>query len=225
MKLRDNFPTTKEGATKLDVEFRDKVGVFKIFEPEDNHSLSAIEKMIHQVNAFLGKNGYDSISAIEFVKNDFTYESTDEIVSLSPHGYLEEFVLYIERENYINLNKDTIVLLQEFFQNLKMKATGYSPARNLYTVLEDIDGLPKKPKQNTFVSFEQENDTYYVAFSDYKMEFSKYVDDFESYEANRFSYEFSGYVEIIGDFDQFREELLYALKKVKVTEISISDEE
>ncbi|EDM44954.1 hypothetical protein SCB49_02499 [unidentified eubacterium SCB49] len=225
MKLRDNFPTTKEDSKSFDVEFRDEVGVFKVFQSEDNHSLSAIEKMIDQVNTFLKKNGYDSISPIEFVKNDFSYESDDEIVSLSKDGYLEEFVLFIERENYINLNKDTIVLLQEFFKNLKSKAIGYSPARHLHTVLEEINALPRQPKQNTFIAFEQENDTYYVAFSSYKMEFSKYVDDFESYEAYRFSYEFSGYTDVVGNFDQFREELLNALNNVKVTDISISDEE
>lgn len=225
MTLRDNFPITKEDATKQGVEFRDTVGVFKIFQPEDNHSLSAIDKMIQQVNAFLAKNGYDSISPIEFVKNDFYYESTDEIVSLSQHGYLEEFVLSIERENYINLDNDAIILLQEFFQNLKTKAIGYSPARHLHTVLEEINTLPKKPNQNTFVSFEQENDTYYVAFSDYKIEFSKYVNDFESYEAYCFSYVFSGNIYKIGSFDQFREEVLHALEQLKVDEISISDEE
>lgn len=225
MRLRDNFPITKEDATKQGVEFRDEVGVFKIFQPKDNHSLSALEKMIQQVNAFLTKNGYDSIRPIEFVKNDFYYESTDEIVSLSPHGYLEEFVLFIEREKYINLNKDTVVFLQEFFKNLKNKTVGYSQARHLDGVLEQINALPKQPNQNTFVSFEQENDTYYVAFSDYKIEFSKYVDDVESYEAYRYSYEFIGYTDVIGDFDQFREELLSALEQVKVDEISISDEE
>lgn len=129
------------------------------------------------------------------------------------------------KDKYENFNNDVISLLREFFQNLKIKAIGYSPARHLHTVLEEINALPKQPKQNTFVSFSQENDTYYVAFSDYKMEFSKYVDDFESYEAYRFSYEFSGYTDIVGAFDQFREELLYALKEVKLTEISINDEE
>lgn len=225
MTLRQNFPTTKEDAIKQGVVFRDEVGVFKIFQPEDNHSLSAIEKMLQQVNAFLAKNGYDSISPKEFVKNDFYYESTDEIVSLSPHGYLEEFVLFIERENYINLNKDTVIFLQEFFKNLKNKTVGYSSARHLDGVLEQINALPKKSNQNTFVSFEQENDTYYVAFSNYKIEFSKYVDDSESYEACRFSYDFIGNTDNIGSFDQFREEVLHALEQVKVTKISISDEE
>lgn len=126
------------------------------------------------------------------------------------------------KDKYENLNNDAISLLREFFQNLKMKAIGYSPARHLHKVLEEIDELPKQPKQNTFVSFKHENNTYYLAFSDYKIELSKYVEDFEAY---RFSYEFSGYTDVVGDFDQFREELLYALKYVNVTEISISDEE
>lgn len=236
MRLRDNFPNTKEDTRSFDVEFRDEVGVFKIFQTEDNHSLAAVEKMIYRVNEFLSENGYNSISPIEFVKNDFNYKSDDEIVSLSKHGYLEEFVLFIERENYINLNNDTIVLLQEFFKNLKVKAIGYSPARNLNAVLEEIKALPKKPKQNAFASFEYEYSTYHIAFSDYKIEFSKYIQNFdtddngnksnfESYEAYLFSYELSGYTDVTGDFNQFREELLYALKNVAVTDISISDEE
>lgn len=236
MRLRDNFPTTKEDAKRFDVEIRDEVGVFKVFEIDDFSSLASLEKTINKVNEFLIKNGFDSISPIEFIKNDFKYESDDEIVSLSKHGYLEEFVLFIERENYINLNKDVILLLKEFFKNLKTKTIGYSPARNLNTVLEEINNLPKKPKLNSFVSFEYDYSTYHIAFSEYKIEFSKFIQNFdtdengnksnfESYEAYLFSYEFSGYTDVKGDFDQFREELFFALKHVKVIEISISDEE
>ncbi|MEO9480264.1 MAG: hypothetical protein ABJO28_11215 [Maribacter dokdonensis] len=236
MRLRDNFPTTKEDAKRLDVEIRDEVGVFKVFEIDDFSSLASLEKTVINVNEFLVKNGFDSISPIEFIKNDFSYESDDEIVSLNKHGYLEEFVLFIERENYNNLNKGIIFLIKELFQNLKVKAIGYSPARNLSTVLEEINALPKKPKQNAFVSFEYEYSTYHIAFSDYKIEFSKYIQNFdtdengnksnfESYEAYLFSYEFSGYTDVKGNYDQFREELLFALKNVEVAGITISDEE
>ncbi|MCK0190455.1 hypothetical protein [Arenibacter sp. F20364] len=236
MMLRDNFPTTKEDAKSFDVEIRDEIGVFKVFELEDSSSLASLEKTIIKVNEFLVKNGFDSISPIEFIKNDFNYESEDERVSLSKHGYLEEFVLFIERENYINLNKDTVFLLNEFFKNLKMKAIGYSPARNLNTVLKEISELPVRPKQNAFVSLEYDNSTYHIAFSDYKIEFSNYVQNFdtdengnksnfESYEASCFSYGFNGQTDVIGDYDQFREELLFALNKVNVTDISISEEE
>lgn len=130
-----------------------------------------------------------------------------------------------KKDKYENLNNDIISLLREFFQNLKTKTIGYGPARHLHTVLEEVNALPKKPKQNTFVSFELVNDTYYISVSDYKIEFSKYVDDFESYEAYRFCYELSGYTDIVGGFDHFREELLYALNQVQVTDITISDEE
>tara|TARA_R110002050_G_scaffold257504_1_gene396683 strand:- start:306 stop:1016 length:711 start_codon:yes stop_codon:yes gene_type:complete len=236
MRLRDNFPTTKEEAKSFDVKIRDEVGVFKEFKLEDSSSLASLEITIIKVNEFLVKNGFDSISPIEFIKNDFSYESADEIVSLSKHGYFEEFVLFIERENYINLNKDTVLILKEFFQDLKIKAIGYSPTQNLKTVLEEINKLPKKPKQNAFVSFDYEYSSYEIAFSDYKIEFSKYVQNFEtdedgqksnfeSYEASCFSFVFNGQTDVIGDFDQFRGELLFALKQVKVTEISISDEE
>lgn len=235
MKLRDNFPETKEEAKNFDVEIRDE-GVFKIFELDDSSSLASIEKMINEANEFLAKNGYKPIPPIEFIKNDFSYESEDEIVSLDKHGYLEEFVLFIERENYINLYNDTMLFLQDFFQKLKTKTTGYEHGRNLNEVLKEISDLPKQPNQNVFVSFEHEYSTFDIAFSDYKIELSKYVQDFEideegnksnseSIQSHCYSFEFVGSTDVNGDFNQFREELLYALKNVKATDISISDEE
>ena len=236
MKIRENFPRNKEEALSFDVNIRDSNGVFKVFEYEDPSSLASLEKTIKEANEFLVKNGYEPISPIEFIKNDFDYKSSDEVVSFSRHGYLESFVLFIERDNYLNLDNDTILLLKDFFQQLKIKTTGYEPARSLNGILEEISDLPKRPNHNVFVSFEYENSTYDIAFSDYKIEFSNNVEDFETdengnesnfegFQANCYSFDFNGYTDVKGSFDQFREELLNALKNVTVTDISISDEE
>ena len=97
-KLRDNFPSTKKEAEKFDVEIRDEKGVFKIFETKDATSLDSVKDSVREVNSFLIKNGYDIISVQQFIDDDFNYESSDEVVSLSKHGYLESFVLFIEKE-------------------------------------------------------------------------------------------------------------------------------
>lgn len=97
-KLRDNFPKTSAEAQNFDVIIRDEKGVFKIFEPSDATSLDVIKVSVNEVNSFLIKNGYDVIPVKQFVDDDFYYESSDEVVSLSKHGYLESFVLFIEKE-------------------------------------------------------------------------------------------------------------------------------
>jgi hypothetical protein len=97
-KLRNNFPTTIEEAQDFDVEIRDEKGVFKIFVPNDVTSLNSIKDSVNEVNIFLIKNGYDIISIKQFIENDFDYESSNDIVSLSKHGYLQSFVLFIEKE-------------------------------------------------------------------------------------------------------------------------------
>jgi hypothetical protein len=96
--LRNNFPTTIEEAKNFDVEIRDEKGVFKIFVPNDPTSLNSIKDSVNEVNIFLVKNGYDIISVKKFIENDFYYESSDNILLLGKHGYLESFVLFIEKE-------------------------------------------------------------------------------------------------------------------------------
>jgi len=93
MRLKDNFPNTKEEAIKFGVIIRDAKGVFKIFEHNKN-----IERTINSVNLFLLKNGYNQISVDAFVKNDYSFESNDKIITLSLHGYQEALVLFLERE-------------------------------------------------------------------------------------------------------------------------------
>lgn len=93
MKLRDNFPKTEEEAKVFDVEIRDELAVFKIFEAKET-----MEATVSDVNVFLEKNGYEQINISKFIKNEYDYKSADEVVSLSPHGYIEALVLFIEKE-------------------------------------------------------------------------------------------------------------------------------
>jgi hypothetical protein len=93
MKLRDNFPETDEEAKYFDVEIRDELAVFKIFEGKET-----MEATVSDVNVFLEKNGYDQIDIPKFIENENSYESADEVVSLNPHGYIESLVLFIKKE-------------------------------------------------------------------------------------------------------------------------------
>jgi hypothetical protein len=93
MKLRDNFPNNNEEAKVFDVEIRDELAVFKIFETKET-----IEDTVRNVNIFLEKNGYEQIDVSKFVENEYSYYSEDEIVSLSLHGYIEALVLFINKE-------------------------------------------------------------------------------------------------------------------------------
>jgi hypothetical protein len=94
MKLRDDFPKTAEEAKNFDVEIRDELAVFKIFEGKET-----MEATVSDVNVFLAKNGYDQIDISKFIENEYSYESADEVVSLSLQGYVEALVLFIEKEN------------------------------------------------------------------------------------------------------------------------------
>ena len=96
MKLRDNFPRTHEEAKIFDVEILDKSTVFKIFESED--TLNGVKVIVKEVNIFLEYNGYESINISKFIENDFSFESENNLVSLSKHGYLIAFVLFIAYE-------------------------------------------------------------------------------------------------------------------------------
>ncbi len=131
MKLRDNFPNTKEEAHKLNVEWRDVKGIFKIYEPKDPTSLISIEESINEISDFLVKNGYDPIPNKKFIDNDFYYESPDEIVSLNKHGYIEAFMLFIEREAV-----DVVVICKKVLDRLNLmdyeKDNGESEERLIF---------------------------------------------------------------------------------------------
>lgn len=236
MKLRDNFPETEEQAKGFEVVLRDSIGVFKMFEIEDTTSLSSLDKTLQNVNHFLENNGYDKISAVDFIKNDFVYESENSEVSLTSHYYTDKLILSIERENYINLRSEIIEFMKSFLQDLKTKTVGYEPARRLDEIITEAKLLPKRPRKNLFVSFEYDHCSYSIAFSDYKIELDSHIKTFEinnkgnkynfkSYQSHNYYFGFGREAEVKGDFDQFRKELSQALENVTVTKISISEDE
>lgn len=97
--LRFNFPDSKDDAKKYGVEFSNNDTVFKVF----NHNLN-IDQTVKDVNDFLVKNGYEQVPIKEFINNDYSFESSDEILSLGKHGYIEALVLFISRESDTILN-------------------------------------------------------------------------------------------------------------------------
>jgi hypothetical protein len=242
MKLRENFPKTKLEAEKFNVEFEHLNAVFKIFIPDDSSTLTSLEKTIIEINNFLVKNGYEAISPIEFIKNDLYYESEDEIVSISKHGYLEGFVLFIGNEEnhigdkYKNIDNDDIVLLKEFFSELNFKIKDKVDLQLIARANAIIKELPNVPSENVFVNFEYNNLLFSVSLSDYKIEFDCYLQnyyedengnksDFEQIQQYCFKYELEGYTDIVGSFDQFRAELFQALKNAEVSNIYFGEEE
>jgi NTP pyrophosphatase (non-canonical NTP hydrolase) len=91
--LRDYFPNTEEGCKLYNGFLVDETLFCKTFP-----SKSSIDEMLMNVNNFLIDNGYDKILINEINNDGYTYDKYP--VSLSPHGYQEEFVLFINREPF-----------------------------------------------------------------------------------------------------------------------------
>ena len=108
--LREKFPNTDNEA-KLYDGFLTNINQFsKVF----NFSNSLNESLI-PINLFLTNNGYDKIIEKDFNEN---FEFENELVSISKHGFNEELVLFINRENSISELDGVIELLKEF-RNLR----------------------------------------------------------------------------------------------------------
>jgi hypothetical protein len=240
MKLRENFPKTKQEAKNFNVEFEHLNTVFKVFIPDDPSTLTSLEKTIIEINDFLVKNGYEAISPIEFIKNDFYYESEDEIVSISKHGYLEGLVLFIEKDiisgQYSNLDSDTIQLLKDFFNELGLKLKDKDDLELVAKADKAIRELPNIPKENIFVNFEHNNQLFSVSLADYKIEFDCHLQDyyedengnkssFEQIQQYCFKYELEGYTDVVGGFNQSRAELFQAIENTEISNIYLSEEE
>lgn len=91
--LRDYFPNTPEGANIYEGFLIDETLFCKTFPCEDS-----IISMLIPINEFLDKNGYSTILPEEIENEGYVYDEYP--VSLSPHGYQEEFVLKITREPF-----------------------------------------------------------------------------------------------------------------------------
>lgn len=88
--LRNFFPHTNEGANLFGGFMRDSHYFTKVFDMKQS-----IEESLVSINEFLEQNGYEVISR-ELLDETNSYEKKP--VSLSPHGYKEQFVLTITRD-------------------------------------------------------------------------------------------------------------------------------
>lgn len=102
--LRDYFPNSDEGSKIYGGFMPDQTLFCRTFPANES-----IKDMLVEVNDFLISNGYDEIDFDEISKDVYTYERFP--ISLSPHGYLEEFVLFINREP--NSNPQSLFLINE----------------------------------------------------------------------------------------------------------------
>jgi NTP pyrophosphatase (non-canonical NTP hydrolase) len=91
--LRDYFPNTEEGCKLYGGFLMDETLFCKTFQ-----SMDSLEEMLINVNKFLIGNGYETIEITEINNDVYSYDKYP--VSLSPHGYQEEFVLFIKREPF-----------------------------------------------------------------------------------------------------------------------------
>lgn len=100
--IKTNFPKTEEEAKKHGGFLLHKGVFFKTFKGD------TLEESVNNINNFLIKNRYKPVP-VEFLDSVMSYE--DEVISISPHGYKEEFVLFIK--DSISLNQ-TIESLTDF---------------------------------------------------------------------------------------------------------------
>jgi NTP pyrophosphatase (non-canonical NTP hydrolase) len=102
-----NFPNTDIGAHEYGGVMYDSNTFCKIFPMGNN-----IEKDLLVINGFLESNGYSVIDAEKLKKaEDYSVEEYD--VSLSPHGYQDEWVLFISRGAFALNQVDYLINLIE----------------------------------------------------------------------------------------------------------------
>lgn len=90
--LTKYFPTTKAGASIYGGFMIDGKFFCRTFEMEET-----LEKTLNTINDFLDNNGYEKILT-EQLNEEYSFKEYP--VSLSKHGYQEEMVLIIERDNF-----------------------------------------------------------------------------------------------------------------------------
>lgn len=88
--LREYFPTTNKGANLYGGFLHYNDCFCKIFSMKNSLSESLLE-----INNFLELNGYDIVKEEDF---DECYSLENEPVSISKHGYQDQFVLFIKRD-------------------------------------------------------------------------------------------------------------------------------
>lgn len=88
--LRDFFPSTNKGASLYGGFLKHENCFCRVFDLKDG-----LTETINEINAFLETNGYTTATPEEF---DETYTYINEPVTISPHGYQEQLVLFIDRD-------------------------------------------------------------------------------------------------------------------------------
>jgi NTP pyrophosphatase (non-canonical NTP hydrolase) len=88
--LREFFPNTNKGASIYGGFLHHENCFCKLFDMTND-----IEDSIKVINEFLDINGYETFT---FKDLDETYHYENGPVSISPHGYLEQFVLFLNRD-------------------------------------------------------------------------------------------------------------------------------
>jgi NTP pyrophosphatase (non-canonical NTP hydrolase) len=88
--LRDYFPSTNEGAAVYGGFLNDDNSFCRTFSLKGD-----LKESIKEINVFLLENGYEQATTDQF---DETNSYTNSPVTITPHGYEEEFVLFISRD-------------------------------------------------------------------------------------------------------------------------------
>jgi len=110
--LRFNFPSTEAAAAIYGGHMQDKNRFFKFFDAN-----KPLKDVLTEVNLFLKENDYETIKYKNVPHLDYSYEKFP--VSLSPHGYTENFVLFIQRDDFAVSQTEFITnnLLDDFTNN------------------------------------------------------------------------------------------------------------
>jgi NTP pyrophosphatase (non-canonical NTP hydrolase) len=88
--LREFFPNSNKGAELYGGFLHHENCFCRVFNMKDS-----LTDSIEEINSFLEVNGYEKADSKEF---DETNTYNNQPVSISPHGYQEQFVLFIERD-------------------------------------------------------------------------------------------------------------------------------
>ena len=129
--------------------------------------------------------------------------------------------------NFKHVDTEIIELLQDFFYQLKQKVKK-TDLKQIEKAIEELEQHPSIPKINTIVSFNYEDVTLSIIYTNYKIELSDSLRESwegggETIERFLYKYEPNGYREHKGNLYEFRDLLLSSLREVE--EISVSDEE
>jgi len=136
-----------------------------------------------------------------------------------------------KENNYQFVPNDVIQFTQNLLQKLKTMGLESAVNQLVDLALVNLEYHPIPPKTDIAISFRQEDNTYSMIYCHYKIEVSCYVSadsgmGYDHFCQYNFRYDIDGNVEQEGgEFYQLEHDFLHALEQIKVSQISISDEE